>query len=575
MNGILLSCSTGAPHPHVVASPSQSPDIPDHLSSVNVLWTSGTIANKKALLDAKLLLSDRQQSDNLVIGRLYAGLKDRVAERIAGNCSFIIWDRENLRLFCVRDRIGSNGIYFAIVDSKLFVSNRIELLLKQLESKPRPNTSSMVAHINGLAPAPSETFYDGIYALNAGETLAWQGGLIERRVYWAIASRPILKLNSDAEYSAAYREALLEVVPGYGFDKKYAISVSSGLDSTSIAATLRLTRPYDEMSAITWTAPETEDADETGPAESVCRYLNLECSQIRADIHHPMSSHDGIRTSVESPFLNFYHDTWQATFEQARSLGAAVLVTGHSGDSLFGGFVTPYSDLLLSGQITRLFDQIAKHRRNTGESTAAIVLRMTLRPIAGAYLPANFRRRLRKPAVWMRPEHLDAFRGAISRNVGPARRLLPGRSRRLTALCHPLAPFIEELQFRHAQDCGVEWRCPLADHRLIEFAASLPTEQTFADGMDKMIVRRGQAGFLPEEVINLKSKIVPSSILRRSFEKRRAKLEELTTGMRAAEIGLVDERLVEESVRSYLAHGKSTELFWYVLTLEDWLRRYF
>lgn len=572
MNGFLLSCSIDSPFPRIIEHPIPGFQISNEFATC-VIWSSGTLANRQQLQDENLF--DRNTSDADLIAKLYEVNGENVAEKMAGNCSFVLWDHKLSRLLCVRDRIGSSGFYYTLAGTQCLISNRLEPLLRQNHVTRQFNARSMVAQINGLAPAPSETFYEGIHSLNASEILIWQHGKLQTREYWKLDGRRVLRLKSDEEYAAAYRHILLQVIPEYSSHCKAVISVSAGLDSTSVAGTLRLARPNDPLEAITWIAPDVEDSDESGPAERVCQYLNLDYSQIRADIHHPMSSEDGIRTTVETPFLNFYHDTWEATFEKVRSLGAKILFTGHPGDCLFGGFVTPYSDLLLSGRITRLFDQISKHRHHTGESGAAILLRMVLRPIAGTYLPASFRRRLRKPAPWLRRKHFEAFNEAVSRNTPPARRLLPGRSRRLMVLNHPLGPHIEHLQSLHARECGIEWRSPLADHRLIEFAASLPTDQTFADGRDKMIVRRGQAGYLPDELLNQKQKILPASILRKSFEKRRDKLDELTTGMRAAEIGLVDERRVQDSVKNYLEGGDSTELFWYVLTLEDWLRRYF
>ena len=573
MNGFLLSCSNDRLVPRAVEH--WTPNFRfTRDAPTQVIWNSGTIANRAQLGNVQNVY-DHHEPEAELIRRLYHVCKENLADRIAGNCSFVLWDQDQSRLVCVRDRIGSSGLYYSVVGPDFLVSNRIQSILKQHPSTAQPNHRSMVAHINGLAPARGETFYEGIHSLNAGEILTWRAGQIEKRQYWQLNSRPLLRLKSDDEYAAAYRQVLLEVIPEYGSDRKAVVSVSAGLDSTSVAGTLRLARPHDPLQAITWISPDIEDSNEAGPAERVCRFLNLDYSQIRADIHRPLSSKDGIRTSIESPFLNFYHDTWQVTFESVRSLGADVLVTGHPGDCLFGGFVTPYSDLLLSGRITRLIDQVSKHRRHTGESAAAILLRMIVRPIAGAYLPVNIRSRLRKPAVWMRSEQNQLFREVSAQNTAPPRRLLPGRSRRLMVLNHPLAPHIEELQSRHASTCGVEWRSPLADHRLMEFAASLPTNQTFADGRDKMIVRRGQSGYLPDELLNQKHKILPSSILRKSFVARREKLDELMTGMRAAEIGLIDERRVQESVRDYLEGGNSNELFWYVLTLEDWLRRYF
>ena len=120
-------------------------------------------------------------------------------------------------------------------------------------------------------------------------------------------------------------------------------------------------------------------------------------------------------------------------------------------------------------------------------------------------------------------------------------RLLPGRFARLQLLRDPHLPLtLGELARRAAQH-GIELRQPLVDHRLIEFAASLPTGQTFRAAERKVIVRHAMRGRLPDEVLDRREKIYPTTIARRGLaEREQAKVRSLITNMRAAELGLVD-----------------------------------
>lgn len=83
-------------------------------------------------------------------------------------------------------------------------------------------------------------------------------------------------------------------------------------------------------------------------------------------------------------------------------------------------------------------------------------------------------------------------------------------------------------------------------------------------------------GYLPDEVLDLTGKIYPVAIARRGFREREsAKVWRLMQGMRAADLGFVDQKGLHEAYRQYLAGGSDSVLFWYPITLEAWLRQYF
>jgi hypothetical protein len=114
------------------------------------------------------------------------------------------------------------------------------------------------------------------------------------------------------------------------------------------------------------------------------------------------------------------------------------------------------------------------------------------------------------------------------------------------------------------------------DHRLLEFAASLPTDQTFRAAQRKIIVRNAMQGLLPPVVLEMWDKILPGAITHRGLrEREQSKVLHLMTDMRAAELGFVDQPRLLQAYQDYLAGRNNSAIFWNTLTLEDWLRRWF
>jgi asparagine synthase (glutamine-hydrolysing) len=459
---------------------------------------------------------------------------------ITGPSAWVLWDAPHRRLVAVRDRMGTRGLYYIFQDGMLHLADGVEPLLALLSSPPSPNPRAVAAHLQGRVPDPGETFYEGIQSVRPGETLVVNKEGIRHQLYWRIEPQPPLRLPDDEAYARALRERLFSIVAEYAPDGPVGVTLSSGLDSTSIAAALTHTEA--RPTAFTWTAPELPEADETAGALATARKLGYPVVTIAADQRWPLREEPC--PEPETPLFNYYTGLWEETFRKTRENGTTVLLSGFGGDYLFGGDVFSYPDLLLTGRWRRLGREIREHL-----------------PFSSLRLPGLLRRMVLAPIV---------------RSFPRPRGLLPGRRARLRLLGDPFIPAVASLITTHAARHGIDFRHPLLDHRLLEFAASLPASQTFAAGRRKIILRNAVRDLLPAEVVERRDKIYPVAIVHRGLrERERARIQALMTDMRAARMGFVDEARLREEYRRYLAGATQSTLFWHSLTLEAWLRRYF
>lgn len=221
------------------------------------------------------------------------------------------------------------------------------------------------------------------------------------------------------------------------------------MDSTSVAAALRKVAPQSELTALRWIAPELPEADESRFSQAVRRRLGYADVIVWADRHWPMKNGSGIRTLRGSPFLGFYTELWDASFQAAREHGVRYLFSGVSGDNLFGGSIGAYADLLLTGRWRSLAAGIRGHLERWETSAAQVVRSRVLAPVAKTYLP--FLRRRAIPALpWIGERHREAYVGPL---LEYPRGLLPGRQRRLQLLRERLLPQDNELFTREAGRC--------------------------------------------------------------------------------------------------------------------------
>lgn len=535
------------------------------------VWSAGFIANAARLARSHGLPPSASHSQLLL--DLYEQHGSQVASLINGTFAWILWDGRQKVLHAVRDRMGTHGLYYVRCGARTLLATRIELLLNALPNCRDLNPRSVTACINGQVPLAGETFYSDIAAVKAGNQLAITHAQARSNSYWTVEPQPLLNLPSDQAYAAAFRDLLFEVIDDYVAPKRrIGVTVSGGLDSTSVAAAIRARAPGVECTAFSWVTPELPSADESAYASSVHDYLNLPAVAIRADQHWPLSNNEGIDTPPSGPYYGYYMELWKATFEVMQQHGVELILSGTGGDHLFGADVFAYPDLLVSGRWLELVRQLRVHLESSEKNVAQILWLGAVRPILDEFLP---RRRHAEPVEWLAPSYRQLYREhfAGTENL-PI--MLPGRRKRLRILQHPSLSHIIEEQNMLASRYGLEYRRPLIDHRLVEFSASLPTTQSFHANVRKYIVRNAMRGFLPGMVLDFQGKIYPTAIVDRGLgERERDKVWRLMTDMRAAELGFVDQDRLRGHYEGYLDGKHRNRWFWWTLTLEDWLRRYF
>lgn len=541
------------------------------LTGLHCLHKQGFIANRDEL--ARAVSASQELGDPELLLRCYERYGSGTAEKIAGPFSWILWDGRCRKLIAARDRTGVQSLGFAPAGSEIRVAGSVDALIDGAASRPSWNERALVAHVQGEPPPPGETFYSGIRQLEPGEMLTVTEERCEVSRYWRLApAPPLLRLRSDDDYAAAYRELLFKVAAEYAADAPAGITLSGGLDSTSLAVALTRAVPASQLTAVRWLAPEIPEADESERSARVGSQLGLADVTVRADHHWTLREGD-LKPPRESPFVHFYALLWDQTFRCARQAGLQVLFTGASGDHLFGCGVTPYADLWLTGRWFELARQLRADPRYRRLSLLATVRNAIVSPILHAWGPDWWRRRWTPALPWLGERFRADYRPVEPR---PSRRLLPGRQQRLEVLGQRFLPQIMAQATASAARCGLELRHPLLDHRLFEFAASLPSEQSFRDGEGKTVVRNALRGALPVEVIEQRGKVEPTSISRRGLaEREQGRVWPLLRDMRAAALGFVDEARLREEYRNYVAGASTSVMFWYALTCEAWLREHF
>lgn len=175
-------------------------------------------------------------SDTEVIVHLYEQYGDAFVDKLNGMFAIALWDKRRARLLLVRDRVGIKPLYYAQIGNELVFGSEPKALLAH-PGVGRQLDPIAIHHYFSLKniPAPLSVF-QAIRQLRAGEMLSWQNGTTEVRRWWRLSFREDESV-SEAEASERIR-ALLEdsVRLQMRSDVPVGAYLSGGVDSSSIVA---------------------------------------------------------------------------------------------------------------------------------------------------------------------------------------------------------------------------------------------------------------------------------------------------------------------------------------------------
>ena len=445
-------------------------------------------------------------NDRDLIARAWARWGRECPDHLLGDYAFAVWDRRARILFCARDHVGARPFYYARTAHGFAFASAVEAVLAAPGVDDRLDEGAVATRL--IRPnllTNTRTFFERVRKLPPGHALTVAGTAPPRlHRYWRPERAPRVRRASDD----AYAEELLDLYARAVRDRlrgpdPVGTHLSGGLDSsTMVVLAARELRRAGRPPPLAYTRlpprdrqPAAAGAPEYDVMDAVCAREGLRL------FHHfeptledslSMSRRDGVypgrRYSLQEASLQ----------RQAAEHGVRVLLSGWGGDegvSFNGRGLCAH--LLLGGRWLRL----AAECRARGWG-----VRPVLAETARGLLPPRLVRRLRlrwslggappPRCSFIAPEFahwrfrwLPLRRRAVGTRRTQLRLLQDGHLVRDTEL-------LAASGARH----GLEYRYPLLDRRLLEFALGLPPEQFQRGGRNRWLMRHAAQSLLPPEL---------------------------------------------------------------------------
>ena len=457
-------------------------------------------------------------ADGALLLKAYARWGTDCANHLLGDYAFAVWDANERLLFCARDHIGVRPLYYAQTPSGFAFASSVEGVLAAPGVDGDFDELSVAEHLTGIALlSTTRTFFKAVQKLPPGHTLAVHCAETSCRVakpsrHWHPEQVPQLPPAADDQYAeeflALYSQAVADRLHG---PAPVGVHVSGGLDSSSVAvlAARHLCREHrPPPAAFSWLpplgdqSPKPEHAKEYALIDAVCARAGLQ-------VQHCSMNSDDITAWLrrDGAFPGAMVGGEDAVQRAAAAQGIRVLLSGWGGDegASFNGRGT-IEQLLLHCRWGRL----ATVCRGRGIGPRRFLLDHALPLISPALMLELRRLKNGKP--------LRARRGFAEAQF--KRRLRP-RPEPLPRHLNPRHVQLQLLDFGHLSGrCedwaasgarfGIDYRYPLLDRRVLEFALGLPPEQFLDAGGSRLFMRRTLRTVLPAEVCGHTSKAEPA-----------------------------------------------------------------
>jgi asparagine synthase (glutamine-hydrolysing) len=485
----------------------------------------------------------RSRTDTETIIHLYEERGLDFVHELEGDFAIALWDEDARRLVLARDRVGVKPVYYTLTGGRLIFASEIKAILEHPAVSRDVDEAALYHYLTFMTTPAPQTLFAGIQKLPAGCLLTCNArGDVEVTRYWdAIvedhnSAGSLDEQTISEELLRLLRESISKRMMS---DVPFGVFLSGGLDSTANVALMAelMDRPVRTFTVGFRDNPAYNEIEE---ARYVARAYGT-------DHHEVMISQQDLLDFL--PDLIFHQDEPIAdpvcvplyyVSKLARDSGTKVVQVGEGSDELFCGYADYAFYLDLHHRVWRRLARLpATMRRAMAAAGQGLYQAGATRmlPKGRKMLPDLLRRLAAgEELFWSGTFVFDEVNkhnlltAAARKRLAAAStgegdfssysvvrsdldRLLaskPDADQLLRMIYQELKLRLPELLLMRVDKMtmatSVEARVPYLDHKLVEFAMSIPSHLKYHKGENKYILKRALRGVVPDRVLSRKKK---------------------------------------------------------------------
>ena len=538
----------------------------------------------------------RSTSDTEVILEAFChwGIETTV-KRLIGMFAIALWDCKARRLWLIRDRLGIKPLYFGSVDDRFFFASELKALRTVNGWKPEVDRDAVAGFLRfNYIPAP-RSIYRNVFKLPPGSLLSLRPGEDpEVARYWTMADvirQERTEVTDEWAIDAAeglMRDAIRRRMVA---DVPLGALLSGGVDSTTVAA---LMQAESDAPIRTFTIGfENTAYDEAEDARAVAAHIGSDHTELYLSANRARDLIPQLPDWYDEPFADSSALPTRLVSQLARK-DVTVALSGDGGDEVFFG----YNRYIAAEDAWRRMSRMSGWQRQlfaaAAESLSVGVWDLLARVIPAGKRPRMLGDKMHKLATVFRQSDEDTiYRRLVSQWPDPSAFISQGEESVSESwrTAKELSDFTERMAYldtvtylpddiltkvdRASMSVSLEVRVPLLDHRLIEFAWTLPKRMRIRGSTTKWLLRQVCYRHVPQNLIDRPKMgfAIPLD------EWLRGPLYEWAEGQfdekRLADDGLFEPAAVRHAWENFLdGKGNYQHGIWGLLQAQAWLERW-
>jgi asparagine synthase (glutamine-hydrolysing) len=527
-------------------------------------------------------------SDTEVIVHGYEEYGTHVVQHLRGMFAFALWDGKDEMLLLARDRAGKKPLHYYKDGEKFLFGSEIKSIL-QCEQVPRAvNPEALDRFLTFEYVFSPETIFQGIYKLPPGHLLVLRKGDIRIEQYWE--NLPAVQELHDEEYYARRLAELLEEAVKIRLisDVPLGALLSGGIDSSTVVGFMakHSGKPVKTFSI----GFEDQTYNELAYARIVSNHFHTEHHEfiIKPDAVNLVEK---LVKNLDEPLGDFSIFPTYLVSKMAREY-VTVALSGDGGDELFAGYDTYIADWIarhyqkLPGVIrNNLIPTILKCVPPSPKKKGLI--NRTKRFVEGALLPPDLmhtrwmiflqdaeKRRLYSDDLLHACENGNSYK-YIRQYFQKAKGAAPLAQQEYVDIKTFLTDDILVKVDRMSMATSLETRAPFLDHKVMEFAATIPGSLKLKGLTTKYILKKAVSNLLPQQILTRGKEGFSIPIKNWLTQELRPLLLDTLSENRLKQRGYFQPEYVQQLIREHL-DGKEnhSHRLWALMVFEIWHQIY-
>jgi asparagine synthase (glutamine-hydrolysing) len=458
-------------------------------------------------------------ADTEVIIRAYETWGIDCVDRFRGMFAIALWDSRADRLWLVRDRICVKPLYWTMLPERIAFASEIKGLLALTEVPRSVNEEALYHYLSFLTPPAPLTMFSGIHKLPAATRMSVDGsGAIHTERYWNPWTRTTpMKQATERDVAADLLDELRTAVRYRKVsDVPVGVFLSGGIDSSVNAALFSEHGPPPTTFSIGYEGDHDGVRDELIDAREMSALLGGPHHERRLNETNALDVLDLMVYHLDEPNGDAACIPLYYLARLARDAGVNVCQVGEGSDELFCGY--PFW---------------REHMR-VDDLNALPLPRFTKRLALGAFAATGRKSTYSYEVLRRAAEGEPTFWGGAEGLTDVEKQLVLGKELRARFGENTSATILEPIQREFMESAwepsalnwmthldltirlpelllmrvdkmtmaaSVEGREPFLDHKLVEFALSVPTSMKTGDGELKHLLKLAVRGVIPDKVI--------------------------------------------------------------------------